>query len=490
MKSTTLLIVASLFVVSCNQSKKDDQVAVVPLASYFINPPLKGVDVPFKDYTVDAAKGDTVFYQTGSIIVFPPNSFVDKDGKIIEGNVDVKYREFSNPIDFYLSGIPMDYDSAGKKYTFESAGMCEMNAYQNGIPVFVNPVSKPSIDLTSNTTSPLYDLYYLDTVKRQWINRGASVVTDMNHIQAKNAVVNQIDTTRLIEPVKPYRANDLNPVINVVIDPASFKELLAYDKLKFQVDPSEKNFNPNDTSEEWNNLVLERTTIKGLYKIKFSNARKAVEYKVRPVMQGEDYDKAMKIFEKNNEEYTRNLAERIKEEKIANEENNRENIKASIENKQYVAEAKRIEDLNVLIRARNKEIAKEKEDVEKQNLPYNIMRSFEIDGFGIWNCDRVSNTVFFNVLPFYKNTKGDTLDLSNVAVIYTLVNGIYMFSGSNIEITGDGKDFIFGITGNKFAYITSEDFAKVKVDIKTPTFTMTVVPDSLNNYKYIKSLVR
>jgi hypothetical protein len=65
-----------------------------------------------------------------------------------------------------------------------------------------------------------------------------------------------------------------------------------------------------------------------------------------------------------------------------------------------------------------------------------------------------------------------------------------MFSGSDIEITGDGKDFIFGITGSKFAYITSEDFAKVKVDIKTPTFTMTVVPDSLSNYKYIKSLVR
>ena len=489
MKSITLLIVASLFVVSCNQSKKDDQVAIVPIVNHFINPPLKGVDVPFKDYAVDAAKGDTVFYQTGSIIVFPPNSFVDKDGKIIAGNVDVKYREFLNPIDFYLSGIPMDYDSAGKKYTFESAGMCDINASQNGIPVFVNPVNKPSINLASNTSSSLYNLYYLDTVKRQWIDRGASVVTDMDHIQAKKNV-NQIDTAPLIEPVKPYRANDLDPVINVKIDPSSFKELLVYDNLKFQVDPSEKNFNRNDTSEEWNNLVLERTAIKGLYKIKFSNAHKVVQYNVRPVMQGEDYDKAMKIFEKNNEEYTRNLAERIKQAKIAKEENIRENIKASIENKQYIAEAKRIEDLNVLIKARNKEIAKEEEDVKRQNLPYDIMRSFEIDGFGIWNCDRVSNAVFFDVVPFYKNTKGDSLDLSNVAVVYAPVNGIYMFSGSDIEITGDGKDFIFGITSSKFAYITSEDFAKVKVDNKTPTFTMTVVPDSLSNYKYIKSLVR
>jgi hypothetical protein len=122
--------------VGCIQENKKE-IKVVAEPERFIKPPIKGADVPFKEWTVDAAKGDTVYYPTGSIILFPPNSFVDKNGNVITGNVEVKYREFTKPIDFFLSGIPMNYDSAGVQYTFESAGMCEILAYKDGAPVFV-----------------------------------------------------------------------------------------------------------------------------------------------------------------------------------------------------------------------------------------------------------------------------------------------------------------------------------------------------------------
>ena len=40
----------------------------------------------------------------------------------------MKYREYLDQKDVFLSGIPMNYDSADVRYNFESGGMFEMNA--------------------------------------------------------------------------------------------------------------------------------------------------------------------------------------------------------------------------------------------------------------------------------------------------------------------------------------------------------------------------
>ena len=95
-----------------------------------ISPAIDGIDIPLSEYSVSASAGDTLYYSSGSIIIFPANSFVDKKGRVVSGDVQVRYREFSNPVDFYLSGIPMDYEDAGKHYTFESSGMAEILAFR------------------------------------------------------------------------------------------------------------------------------------------------------------------------------------------------------------------------------------------------------------------------------------------------------------------------------------------------------------------------
>src|SRR4051794_24892324 len=72
----------------------------------FIHPPLKGVDVPFEHYSFLAEQGDTLFSACGSFLLFPPNSIVDKYGNPVHGKIDINYREFSDPVDFFVSGIP------------------------------------------------------------------------------------------------------------------------------------------------------------------------------------------------------------------------------------------------------------------------------------------------------------------------------------------------------------------------------------------------
>ena len=145
----------------------------------FINPPIKELNVPKESFTVSAQLGDTLFYKSGSILIFPKNSFVDASGNIIKGDVKVEYREFSDPFDFFVSGIPMDYDSSGVNYQFESSGMCEVVAFQNNNPVFVNQNAQPEINMVSGTNSPSHNLYQLDTIKRNWMCKGKPAINDL-----------------------------------------------------------------------------------------------------------------------------------------------------------------------------------------------------------------------------------------------------------------------------------------------------------------------
>ncbi|HRD40305.1 MAG TPA: hypothetical protein PLC65_16880, partial [Bacteroidia bacterium] len=74
---------------------------------------------------------------TKSKIKVPQNAFVNKAGPDIIGDVEIQYREMHDQADIIASGIPMTYDSAGTKYHFESAGMFDIKASQNGEQVFL-----------------------------------------------------------------------------------------------------------------------------------------------------------------------------------------------------------------------------------------------------------------------------------------------------------------------------------------------------------------
>src|SRR4051812_12730693 len=51
-------------------------------------------DVPFRDFNVNTAKSDTLNLAEGTQIVIPPGIFVDKDGKKVNGDVQIHYRAF------------------------------------------------------------------------------------------------------------------------------------------------------------------------------------------------------------------------------------------------------------------------------------------------------------------------------------------------------------------------------------------------------------
>src|SRR5690606_38382784 len=146
---------------------------------------------------------------------------MDKNGVIVSGKVDITYREFSDPVDFFLSGIPMNYDSGGTNYNFESAAMCEIYASQNGEPLFVNPLKKPEINLTTNNKDIEQNLYYLDTVSKQRIYKGKDLITDLKSEPVIKTVAPLKADEAVTPPTLPAKADKTKPSFTIIIEPGS-----------------------------------------------------------------------------------------------------------------------------------------------------------------------------------------------------------------------------------------------------------------------------
>jgi hypothetical protein len=489
-----------LLMTACKEQEKDKQDEKAPEATAtttapFINPPLKSADVPYEEFNVDAAKGDTLIYSTGSIILFPPNAFVDEGGKPITGEVQVKYREFKDPIDFFLAGIPMQYDSAGTSYQFESSGMFDIRAFKDGKPVFVNKDSKPEINLASNNNSNKHSLYFLDTVQGKWINKGGMNVIERRDIKKANNTNAVVATEVLPEPVKPLKADNKSPVLKIEVDPSSFREFAIYKNLKFQVDENKTPFNAKDSEQEWNNLELRKGSQRGTYMAKFSNANKSVTYAVKPVFTGGDYDKAVKAYEKEYAVYKKQAAVRTANNKAAREKYNKD----SVQNDQVIAENKRIERLNAIIALKNRAIEKQNQEIERQEKRLaamttmgDVYRGFTIDSFGYWNCDIATRQNGVTIKATFKDEKGDTLELYDINVINRSMNSILRVKANEIFIVPESDNMILSANGDQLVYVSFEEFRKLNInaDTKEVIFVMKTVEEANSNYQYIRSLFK
>ena len=526
MKRRNIFIIAAiiLFIImmiaKCNCNSK------TVTAKRFVNPPIPAADVPFSDYTVDASKGDTIMYPSGSVLLFPPDAFVDKNGKLIKGKVNIKYREFSNPVDYFLSGIPMGYDSAGVHYTFESAGMCDIQAFKDGQPVFVNKTNKPEINIASANKDLAQNLYVLDTVTKQWVNRGKSEILEVG--KKKMTVTNpRLSEIKIPTPVKPFRIADDLPIIKVTIDPESFQELMVYNNLQFQLDKDEKRFNPEDSYIRWDDIKLKKGNMSGIYTILFTKTIadkiKSVEYKVRPVLNDNDYANAMLVYDKQMKDYENKIEARL----ISDKANRNAYIKDSINNTQIDKDNQKTAQLNKIIEAKNAEIEKinaevavknkiidaknaemekiksekikalaaalaaQKKNTENDNLSNRVLRNFEIDGFGIWNCDKpMPPETFITLQPVFQNTKGDAIDLYSANLFVRDLKGLYQITDNKVEIPRNHENMIVGVSDGRFAYITYDEFKNLQIspDTKIQTFPMHIVSNANNNYEFIKSV--
>lgn len=504
----------SLFPLGHNDSKTNLQ----QLAQSIINPPLPAIDVPFFEYQVNAEKADTIVYPSGSVICFPSNSMIDAAGNPVKGTVKIRYREFADPLDFFVSGIPMNYDSAGVKYNFESSGMCEIQAFQNNKPVFVNPHAKPVVNLASKNADSRHNLYQLDTVSGKWNYVGKDVITKLERKRTFSPGRTSSELGGMpVKPVKPVKASGDHPVFSIEVDPGSFEELFAYDRLKFEV-VDESTYKASDASEHWDSVQLTHTSTEGIYNVTFKNSKRQVRYTVRPVLEGEDYDAAMKVFSDKEAAFQKAKQSRLAVEKAVSDSIDSRN-KAIVEKikqdsawnemiNNVVAEGNRkmreikkqtmdeLEKANALNRQSMENQLAVMEMYEKRNPTDGgktsiIIRSFRISGFGVWNCDCPETYLEVPIFASFVDTLQQPVAFSTVSVVYPRINGIRQFAPGELRLLPDQKNMMWAIHDQKFYYNNYQDFAAMgnTAISKAVTFKMRIGGKNINSYKEIRELV-
>lgn len=428
----------------------------------FIQPPIPQADIPMQNFAVDNSRDTNLRLPSGTEITIPARALL-LDGKPTEcEKVQVMVREMKTVDEVFLSGIPMQYDSAGKQYTFETAGMMQIEARCNNRPLSIDPKRPLSVAMTSPTDGNQFNLYQLDTNKRAWMFKGkdrivkSSTTSQNNQKDEKSArlesLKKQLDklAAELValqkeQPRAPELANTAEWCIKLDVLPEDFPELRSFTNQLFEVDSRFKPLKKTDQTKEWTDIRLEQSAFAGRYWIKFNANKDSCRYLVKPVFPKALYAKAKEDFEKSFKIYKKELSAHLKTE---------DSLK-----KVYVAEQQRI--ANKAYREYTndrKQVAIE--FTKSQKTINSITRCFPIAQFGVWNCDyAISNGNAITVLTFMYN---DSVYKYNQKYIYDIASkAIIIYNATNeYNYTGSEKMAAWMVVGNEIMYITASEFEK------------------------------
>ncbi len=265
----------------------------------FIQPPVTGAEMPFLAYRISTKNGGVINYPTGSTITIPANAFVNKNGKAVSDSVDVKYREFHNPLEIFLSGIPMNYDSAGVSRVLESAGMIEILAFDKEDKLSLSEQSQIEIKMASATNEERFNLYELDTLTKNWVYKGKDKVEKINETKVSEVKkTSKKVEVQNIEMVKPVMSDPQKYCFKIGYDKNDFPELAAYENVQFQV--TDNSFKPAYFKINWSKISLYSSDEEGSYIVKLKKADTAISVQAKPVFDKADYSKALEKFEERH----------------------------------------------------------------------------------------------------------------------------------------------------------------------------------------------
>ena len=194
--------------------------------------------------------------------------------------------------------------------------------------------------------------------------------------------------------------------------------------------------------------------------------------------------------------YEKNIEARLD----ANKANRDAYMKDSISNANIDKENEKTAQLNKIIEAKNAEIEAQNKIVEAQdlqitniNMTRRVLRNFQIDGFGIWNCDKATYPDNFILVNYsFVNTEGKKIEIYSANLIAKSFNGIYRISADKVGVPRNQENMIVGASNGRFAYITYDEFKNLNItpETKTQTFPMHIVAQENNNYNFIRSIVK
>ena len=470
-----------------------------------INPPIKKLDIQPNSYYFENELGSKLIHSSGSTIVVPKNAFVDNNGNSLNGEIELRYREFHDPLDFMLSGIPMTYDSAGNEYTFESAGMIEIYGYQNGKPIELADGKPIRIEMHPKDGSSRFNLYELDTSSGEWEYKGKTELVsedidestgapsgtykDSNEdvitatMKTKEAIEvtkteldiakNKVLEHKKTQPSKPKSSSNKDRQFDLDVDPKEFPELKSYSSLTFEVDKNDGNFSADVYEIEWEDISLsEKEKGKSYYLTLFKGSAKRT-FSVFPIFEGADYKKEMVEFNSKFAAYEKELDKRIAKEKKIKEKYEKQ---MKVYENELALEKKRQADLEKNQAAYFAQVKQSQQNLIGISI---VARAFEVTQLGTWNCDSpVSKPSGARVNASFADNAGVNLELHNVNLIEKNKNAVFIYNESqfnNFKFNPKEENTIVAFTSNKEIAIIKPIYFKDMPKEKKHQFNMEII---------------
>ncbi len=222
----------------------------------FIDPPFPHLNPQYSGFDLKAETGGTyVFEKSGSVITVPADIWVDSLGNKITGNMKLKYREFHDAYDIFLSGATMRYDTAGMPQSLETAGMFEILAFKDNKEVFIAKGKKLTVKMASYTSEDDHNFYFLDEKAEKWQFTGTSKPEINTKIKIIRDTIEKMQPELAFPLGEDYFALDYTGILDVY-----FKN----DFLKI-----EKNKKNNDLEKKFKSYGITWTKIWGSNYIKY-----------------------------------------------------------------------------------------------------------------------------------------------------------------------------------------------------------------------------
>lgn len=198
--------------------------------STFFEKPIPEIKSNEKRFRIRSKKDTILQLESGTNLMIPAHAFVDTNGKIIDSAINIVYREMTDPMSIFSSGIPMKVNENGKEGTLTSAGMFEFRAYNDSNELSINPNKKVQIDFASIDDGKDYNFYEFDKTRMLWQNKNQNLNVKpigkdtiiKNRKTIENTVYNYVtqpviynfDTTRFVDRFESFEYYNLRNKYN------------------------------------------------------------------------------------------------------------------------------------------------------------------------------------------------------------------------------------------------------------------------------------
>lgn len=463
-----------------------------------IKPPKEGAQPNYQIFEIDPKKENTIETKEGSVITIPAHSFTDKNGQLIVTPIEIKIREFYDKEEVFISGIPMHYDSAGTKYSLETAGMIEIRGTYNGEEL--NKTDKSfEVQLKTNNTDENFNLYALKENENRWdyiqplhseqLNLESLEKPEVYEAKSKelktliSKTKSEINELERSKPVEPRKLNESKFSFDIDANKSQFPELAHFKNVIFEVGEENKGFTEEVYATTWEDLKLIRIGEK--YQVVLTKGAKQEKYFVYPALTGNEYSKAKSNFDQKFKLYHQNRDS--KEKELENFEEEYKLNKKKWE--QAVAYSKKMEFQH---NERNGKYANAS-GVSIHKSQDKVMRVFEASEFGVFNCDRkIKYPSAQKVLARFERQDGSRIqNLHNVHLITDKRNSVFKYDKSELAQFGfnpkhENRIWMIDEKGAIYA-CGNDEFDKIDKNAGSHVFVMKRVPEfkSVEEFKML-----